>query len=502
MTMRWIRLLCAYSLLAAPTVAVTRADLTNPPEGTISDGWYAVMLNGEKAGHMHAVLERKGKTIHSANAMTISIKRGPVVVSISMDMETIETVDGKPLRYEAEMNLAATMTTKTVVEFDGKDVKVTTSQFGMDEKAEYTLSRAPLLAWGSLLAQVKHGTAPGTKYEIATYEPAMRPNDVLVAHVEVMQNETINLFGRMTEATRTKTSIEGVPMEQTVWIDADGEILKMRMPIAGMEFEMVRSDRTFALQEGTPPEMFVQSLVAVERPLDNDKLNELRLRLSIADGQMPDLPDTEMQSVKRIDDRTVEITVRRIEHAKLKNASIGNLTGEPAQCLKPNVYMNFDDAEVAKMASAAVDGADTIYEKADALRRYVTREIKDKSLDIGLATASEIARQRQGDCTEHGVLLAALGRANGIPSRVVTGLVYVDAFMGQSNVFGFHMWTQFYLDGRWVDVDAAYRQTEVDPTHIALNVSSMNGQSFFDSTFTYLPLMGQLKIDVLEAKPD
>ena len=41
------------------------------------------------------------------------------------------------------------------------------------------------------------------------------------------------------------------------------------------------------------------------------------------------------------------------------------------------------------------------------------------------ATAAEVARSREGDCTEHAVLLAALARARGIPARVAMGLVYV-----------------------------------------------------------------------------
>lgn len=491
-------------VLASTAIARAEIDTANPPEGTLSEGWYAVMLNGEKAGHMYATLARRGDRIESVNQVTLSIKRGPAVVTISMDNRTAEKLDGTPLRYEAEMNLAAAMNTKTAVEFDGKQVKVSLSQFGQTETAEHTLSREPLLAWGSLIVQQKHGTAPGTTYELAAYEPTLRPDDVLVSRVLIEANETIDLFGRRVEATRIKTSLElseGVPMEQTAWMDQGGDLLKMRMPMMGLEFEMIRCDKTFALQEASPPEMFVQSLVAVDRSLDNDKLETLKLRLSIPDGKIPDFPETEMQTMRRIDSSTVELTITRIPHESLKNVSAGPITGEPAECLKPNVYMNFKDDDVAKMASAAVEGAGTHYEKVDALRKYVTREIKDKSLDIGLATASEIARQREGDCTEHGVLLAALGRANGIPARVVTGLVYVDEFLGQSHVFGFHMWTQYYLDGRWVDVDAAYRQTEVDPTHVALSVSSMNGQSFFDSAFSFLPMMGGLKIEILETKP-
>ena len=66
------------------------------------------------------------------------------------------------------------------------------------------------------------------------------------------------------------------------------------------------------------------------------------------------------------------------------------------------------------------------------------------------------------------VLLAALGRGAGIPTRLVTGLIYVDEWHNVRRIFGRHMWTQFYIDGRWIDLDAAQNQTEIKPTHIAL----------------------------------
>ena len=39
----------------------------------------------------------------------------------------------------------------------------------------------------------------------------------------------------------------------------------------------------------------------------------------------------------------------------------------------------------------------------------------EKDLSVGFATAADVARTAQGDCTEHAVLLAALLRASDIP---------------------------------------------------------------------------------------
>jgi hypothetical protein len=124
--------------------------------------------------------------------------------------------------------------------------------------------------------------------------------------------------------------------------------------------------------------------------------------------------------------------------------------------------------------------------------------IADKNLSVGFATASEVARNREGDCSEHAVLLAALGRARGIPARVACGLVYVPTFNEADRVFGFHMWTQFYIHGQWVDFDAAQDETDCNPTHIAIATSSMNESSMGEFAFPLVKIMGQLELEVLE----
>ncbi len=160
-----------------------------------------------------------------------------------------------------------------------------------------------------------------------------------------------------------------------------------------------------------------------------------------------------------------------------------------------------DDPEVMAMAREAVGKAGTPYEIADRLRVYVTRVIKDKNLSIGFASASEVCRNREGDCSEHAVLLAALGRVHRIPTRVVMGLVYVPAFPGASDVFGFHMWTQFHLGGDWVDLDAAQRESDCNPTHIAVATSSLKDAALGDMAFALINIIGRLRIEVLEADP-
>ena len=50
------------------------------------------------------------------------------------------------------------------------------------------------------------------------------------------------------------------------------------------------------------------------------------------------------------------------------------------------------------------------------------------------------------------------------------------------------------------DIDAAMRQTDCDPTHIALALMPLNDEGVMDSVLPLLPLLGQLRIEVLEVE--
>jgi hypothetical protein len=101
---------------------------------------------------------------------------------------------------------------------------------------------------------------------------------------------------------------------------------------------------------------------------------------------------------------------------------------------------------VAARASAHGEAGPT--KEAILLERAVHERIRIRDLGTVYGTASQTLRDRQGDCTEHSVLLAAACRARGIPARVVAGFTpFTEGKMA------WHQWTEVYL-GTWAPLDA------------------------------------------------
>jgi hypothetical protein len=129
------------------------------------------------------------------------------------------------------------------------------------------------------------------------------------------------------------------------------------------------------------------------------------------------------------------------------------------------------------------------------IETFVRGFIKDKTLNVGYASALEVARKPEGDCTEHAVLVAALGRAEGIATRVVDGLAYAPGFAGKDQVFVPHAWAQAWIDGRWRSFDAALRG--FDSGHIALAVGDGDPWRFYAG----IEQLGTLELRKAQALP-
>lgn len=75
---------------------------------------------------------------------------------------------------------------------------------------------------------------------------------------------------------------------------------------------------------------------------------------------------------------------------------------------------------------------------------------------------------RSGDCTEFAVLLAAVARARGIPTRIVHGIAYSGRLVERTHVFSPHAWVQAWDGTRWTSYDAGFGK--FDAGHIVLAI--------------------------------
>ncbi len=491
-------------LLATPAGSFAGED---PPQGKFTDDWYTVAMQGARCGHMHSTVERIGNEIHTRSATQITIARGKTIVRIKMDNSYRETLAGEPIAFKHTTVLAKQPVT-IYGERQGGMLKLVTEQNGVEKVEHVEFDPEVKFPWGQILEQRKHGLRAGTSFKVKTYEPSLKSDGPIELEFEFFERETIDVLGKKRELTRATMTMLGVaPFETKIWVDEDATPVVMEMAFGAFSFKMVQSSKADALRDGEAPEMFIETFVRSNRRIGPEARKAV-LRLTLpADGKdkLPAIPNTGMQSVKRVNDREVILTVQRLDWAAIrKKTKDGDASEEDmSEFLRASTTLDIDNRKIKRRARRAVRGAETTAQKADSLRRFVTDYVTVKGLDIGFATASEVVTTRQGDCTEHSVLLAALARASGLPARGVSGIVQIPPgpmSPAKGAAFGYHMWTQVYIGGQWVDIDAAMRQTDCDPTHIALSLLPLNDEGMLDSVMSLLPLLGKLEIEVVRVE--
>jgi transglutaminase-like putative cysteine protease len=189
--------------------------------------------------------------------------------------------------------------------------------------------------------------------------------------------------------------------------------------------------------------------------------------------------------VKPIDENTVELTVTVARPPQ--NVPPTRIGDDQKRYLAETAFLQTKDPRVADHARKAAAGSQDHGTVAVRMEQYVFRELKKKNFSTALASAAEVAQNMEGDCTEHACLLAAMLRAGGIPSRVSVGLVYADKL----GAFGGHMWTEAWLDGRWIPLDATLGRGGIGAGHIKVADADLSDEGPSPVT-SFLPLMNLL----------
>ena len=164
------------------------------------------------------------------------------------------------------------------------------------------------------------------------------------------------------------------------------------------------------------------------------------------------VPDSERLANALDDVSGIEVVATRDGEVTVELGGNATRTGTPTPThSEPTFVVDYDEPDVANLQSV-VRGQLGDDPDLDALTEFVFDHIDDKTYIRSFDFASRVARTGEGDCTEHAVLLAALARANGLPARVVMGVLLVDEH-DTSQAYG-HAWTEVFDGAGWQIADA------------------------------------------------
>ena len=461
-------------------------------EFTPVDRWYEVFLADAKVGYFQDKMQKDGEVINSRNEFVMQIKRAGQSIEITVEQETKEKISGELIEFSTETKMAGIpMLKKGRVE--GKELVVYEKQFISGKETRYSFDPEGGMSWGLRKQVLENGfQKAGKTYELKVYSPDMGMKKPVKAKIICFGEKTIQIGEKKIKAFEVDMELKSPfgSMITKSWFDENCVALKTVMNMGGMKISIIEVPKKKAKKmEEEAHELLLSSVVPLDAAVPNSDKNTFIMK-AIKGKWSAKLFEGNGQKIEKINDNSIRVIVDQ----SLKNKKVEGET-DLKPFLSSSVYLDTDDLLIQKLAKKGKGKAKTPQEIAKKLTKFVFRYMTNKNYEVGFATASEVARNKAGDCTEHSILLAALGRALGIPSRVVTGLVYADEFEDQKDVLVYHMWTQFYIDDQWVNLDSALGLVKCPADRITFSVDSLE-EDTIASVLPLMELINNLKVTV------
>lgn len=455
-----------------------------------STRWFVVSVEGKKIGYQRQVIELTADRARQTDTLDIVIDRGGEKASLYSETVTEETSGGRPVSFAVRYRASSqeTLTQGTVLaDRTIQIVETVNSQV----RPMRTLKLAPEALFPiALLNKLRAtGLKPGTTVRLIAFDPSvMLSFPVLTKVLSRAQSDTFEGAKSLLKVQQIM-QLPGTEVSSSALVDADFNLYRVDTAIGGLNMRLSASTRAVALAPNDASNFFLEQFAKAPRALtDKELAGALRYRLRLKTKTATLAPQTDEQRVSAVPGGFDIVVCARCGAAAASEKTPAIL----ALAAKPTAWLQSDDPELKQAALLQVQGKTGVLAQMLALESFVAAHISDSNLSTAYASAKEAFASKTGDCTEHALLLAALGRALGIPTRVVGGLAYAPTYLDQRTIFVPHAWTQAFIAGRWQSFDAALGR--FDSGHIALAITDGDPSS----AFVGATLLGNVTIDTID----
>lgn len=465
----------------------------------VEEFWDAYWMQGSRVGYARTTVvtlaEGGRELVRTRNFMHLALPRSGQTATQQVTATSWDTPDGRLVRFESRMSAGPGDVVVTGA-VEGGQLKMEVATLGRKESQQIPWQAE----WGGLFAPDQSlrqkPLAPGETRTVRSLLPFFNiPGDTRLTAGDL---ETVELPTGKTKLLRVNsvTDMAAQKIEQIQWVNDRGETVKSVVPSIGQEAIRTTKEEALRRPAGEKFDLMVASAVPLKGTLPHPPLTKRAVyRARVKSGQIDGLfSECLSQRVKKVDDQTAEITVLAVrpeQPAKLDLQPTRPTDADSA----PNNYVQSDDPLIVKLAAAVAPKENDPWKLACALEKFVDETIREKSFSQAFATAAEVARTLEGDCTEHAVLMAALCRARKVPARGVFGLVYYPPQKG----FAYHMWDEVWIADRWVPVDPTRGLGGVGADHIKLGDSNLAGGSPLADLISVIQVFGRLELEVVAA---
>ena len=523
---------CVGVLILGATIAAADAPKpADPASNVVEEIWESAQLDGVKVGTVHTTVQSVdadgGKRLRVTVALELTFKRHNATVQLRMERGDEETADGAVVAVFMR-------------QYQGQEKKLDLSGTLEDGRMHVQIDGGRIdrrLLWGDDVVGVyrlehffqDHKPKPGDHFSFPTYQPTL--NAVVPTQVLVKDSEEVPLGapspqpappggegkmrGLRVEIRPDRIEGSGVTVQlppEVWWLDADFLPVRRQIELEGLgSLILTRTTSEAAKTAGGPlPDLNQRNLIPLNRTIARPHaIRSAVYRITLRDDPEPEtaFANDGHQEIVKVQGGVLEVHVHPVRPGEAPSPVSPKLgergEGAAAEFLESSHFIDADDARVKECARKAVGAETDLWKRALRIERWVKENMRpDDAAPMG--PASQAARDLRGDCRLYALLTAAMCRAEGVPSRTAVGLIYVEkAGVGAGlprPYFGFHLWTEVYLDGQWLALDGTLGQGFVGAAHVKVADHSWHGVESLTPLLPVGRIVGKTTIEVVSVE--
>jgi hypothetical protein len=501
MAHRWV---CAFLALAVATWG--RAET---PSRVLEEIWEAAHIDGIKIGYAHTTVQEcnspGGKKLRASWELDLSFRRQNSLMRLHIEEGTEETLEGWVVGVFMRQGHGSGPRLELVGELEDGKMHVRVDGGRIERRLPWS---AEVVGWyGREQLFQKRKPQPGDRFTFLRYEPTL--NCVVTVRALAQGPQEIALGAGRRKLLRVEMIADRIdvpghsvqPPSTVWWLDEDFVAVRREFELEGLgTVVLTRCGKAEAQAAGAPGrsvDLGLKSLVPLDRPIPRpyeSRSAVYRIRLAGDSAPGKALSSDAHQEVVSLRGDSFEL------HVHPPRSPAGGAGAAPAEYLAPCHYIDCDNSRVRALARRAAGEETDPWRKARRIERCV-KQVLRVDATAPFVPASQICRDLRGDCRHFALLTAALCRAEGVPARTAVGLIYVEK--GGRPYLGFHMWTEVWVAGQWLGLDATLGRGGVSAAHVKIADASWSGVQSLTPLLPVGRILGKVRVEVLrvEAAP-
>ena len=455
-------------------IAITAADL----DSGFREGaeWHGIYLREAKVGFSKLERRRVKEGYQLKHLMRLNMTVMRQNQTLTTTVNTILNKDFTLKEFEMKIdNPAAPFRAKGKVEGTRVDVELLMGDY--EEKRSLTLQKPPIVELGVRPLLFRKNLKKNERYTMKYFDPmSLSEKEMVIVYLGKSKMQSL---GEEIEAHQLRRFIGNQAFD--AWVNELGEVLDERLPLGYVSIRESQAEATYGVMryQGTVQQDVVEQS-AVRPQKEEGQYEAARFATWHFAGFSTDSFDIQggRQLLQQKDGHYELVIQRNHPESQLSLETKKKYLAEEMmlQVTAPEVQQALVDALKAQKQGQS---------KADALINWVFRTIKKKPV-VSVPNAVQVLKSQEGDCNEHATLAVTMLRAADIPSRIASGLAYLEGR------YLFHAWVEYHNGERWISADPTWGQGNADVGHVRFLVGGLERQ------LALIQIVGNLQLKYLK----